>query len=191
MDHGLSDRRESDPGPSTRSTPSATPLIVKLPNYKQTKKGSGLKKTKKKALARARKSIKKMEDEIKSLKKKLKTKSKQIERMRTKVNKKSGEKNLTPRKETDNDISEPQLTPRRKGKIRKLILGNAVLQEINDSKKCTTRKSRSLLYNIVAGRVTRKYRLLSEISKSTGLSRNSLYRCKYKKLEKYIERERV
>lgn len=86
-----------------------------------------------------------MEDEIKSLKKKLKTKSKQIERMRTKVNKNSGEKNLTPRKETDNDISEPQLTPRRKGKIRKLILGNAVLQEINDSKKCTTRKSRSLL----------------------------------------------
>lgn len=69
MDHGLSDRRESDPGPSTRSTPSATPLIVKLPNYKQTKKGSGLKKTKKRALARARKSIKKMEDEIKSLKK--------------------------------------------------------------------------------------------------------------------------
>lgn len=47
MDHELSDRRESDPGPSTRSTPSATPLIVKLPNYKQTKKGSGLKKTKK------------------------------------------------------------------------------------------------------------------------------------------------
>lgn len=66
--------------------------------------------------------------------------------MRTKVNKKSGEKNLTPRKETDNDISELQLTPRRKEKIRrKLILGNAVLQEINDSKKCTTRKSRSLL----------------------------------------------
>lgn len=191
MDHGLSDRRESDPGPSTRSTPSATPLIVKLPNYKQTKKGSGLKKTKKRALARARKSIKKMEDEIKSLKKKLKTKSKQIERMRTKVNKKSGEKNLTPRKETDNDISELQLTPRRKEKIRrKLILGNAVLQEINDSKKCTTRKSRSLLHNIVAGRVTRKYRLLSEISKSTGLSRNSLYRCKYKKLEKYIEKRK-
>lgn len=74
MDHELSDRRESDPGPSTRSTPSATPLIVKLPNYKQTKKGSGLKKTKKKALARARKSIKKMKDEIKSLKKKAQNK---------------------------------------------------------------------------------------------------------------------
>lgn len=39
--------------------------------------------------------------------------------MRTKVNKKSGEKNLTPRKETDNDISELQLTPRRKGKDKK------------------------------------------------------------------------
>lgn len=75
MDHGLSDRRESDQGPSTRSTPSATPLIVKLPNYKQTKKGSGLKKTKKRALARARKSIKKMEDEIKSLKKSSKQKA--------------------------------------------------------------------------------------------------------------------
>lgn len=74
MDHELSDRRESDPGPSTRSTPSASPLIVKLPNYKQTKKGSGLKKTKKRALARARKSIKKMEDEIKSLKKKAQNK---------------------------------------------------------------------------------------------------------------------
>lgn len=60
-----------------------------------------------------------MEDEIKSLKKRLKTKCKQIERMTTKVNKKSGEKNLTPRKETDNDISELQLTPRRKGKDKK------------------------------------------------------------------------
>lgn len=57
-----------------------------------------------------------MEDEIKTLKKKLKTKSTQIERMRTKVNKKSGEKNLTPRKETDNDISELQFNTKKERK---------------------------------------------------------------------------
>ena len=193
MEPGTAEPLEPEPGPSTRSTtePHFQPLIIKLPELKRSaNKGSGLKKTKKRALAKARTSINNLENDIKSLRRELKTRCKQVERLKARVNK-GTESDLTPRKQTDKDISELSLTPRRKRIVRrKLLLGNAVLREIRETKNYTTRKSRKLLHCVISGQVTKKYRLLSEISKSTGLSRNSLRKFRFKKLEKIIEKKK-
>lgn len=180
MEPSTAEPYEPEPGPSTRSTtgPHFQPLVVKLPEFKRSSnKRSGLKKTNKSALARARKSISNLENDITSLRRKLKTRSKQIERLKARVDKNT-DRDITPRKQTDKDMSKLSLTPRRRGIVRrKLLLGNAVLREIRETKNYTTRKSRNVLHSIVSGQVTKKYRLLSEISKSTGLRRNGLRKC--------------
>ena len=73
------------------------------------------------------------------------------------------------------------LTPKKKRNVkRKLMLGNALLSELRKSREVSSRKARRPLHSIIAGKVTKKYRLISALSKRTGFSRNSLQKCNKK-----------
>ena len=73
------------------------------------------------------------------------------------------------------------LTPKKKRTVkRKLMLGNALLSELRKSREVSSRKARRPLHSIIAGKVTKKYRLISALSKRTGFSRNSLQKCNKK-----------
>ena len=84
-------------------------------------------------------------------------------------------------KETEEDLRGLNLTPKKKRKVkRKLMLGNALLSELRKSREVSSRKARRPLHSIIAGKVTKKYRLISALSKRTGFSRNSLQKCNKK-----------
>ena len=68
-------------------------------------------------------------------------------------------------KETEEELHGLSLTPKKKRKVkRKLMLGNALLSELRKSRKVSSRKARRPLHSIIAGKVTKKYRLVSAIS---------------------------
>lgn len=113
-------------------TPEAPRLIVRLPGIASlnSKKSAGVKTIRKRALAKANRSIKSLENEVNSLRKKIRSRNKQIERLRHKVSKET-RKDGTPVKVTDADLQGIEMTPKRKAKVkRKLKLVNALLSEI-------------------------------------------------------------
>jgi hypothetical protein len=87
----------------------------------------------------------------------------------------------TPLKDMDVDLHGIEMTPRRKSKVkRKLMLGNAFLSEIRKYRTEVSTKARRPLHSILAGNVTKKYRLISALRKGTGCARNSLLKCNKK-----------
>ncbi|KAH3870508.1 hypothetical protein DPMN_033696 [Dreissena polymorpha] len=69
------------------------------------------------------------------------------------------------------------LTAEQKAKLRRpILLGNVLVSEIKASKKNTPRDKRAAIYNIVAGRIAKKYRTIKYLSMKTGLGRNQLGR---------------
>lgn len=158
------------------------PLVVHLPAVKkqleslQSPKGSGVKKTRKRALARAHKKMKTMEEDLRNLSKKIRAKNKQIERLKAKCITDS------PKSKIAMEVNRlAGLSPRRKSSLcRRLLLGSAVLEEIKEAKGVTRSKGRRPLHNILAGKITKKYRLIKAISSSTGLSRTAMLNSKSK-----------
>ena len=109
----------------------------------------------------------------------MKTLDKQIERLRKKNHDDSSTR--TPRKEAEADLAKLRLSPRGKRKLkRKLVLGNALLKEIKATGDSASRKEKHPLHNILAGKITKKYRLITAISRGTGLARNSMHTSKSK-----------
>ena len=167
-------------------------LIVRLPAVanaaQRTKtKAKGIAKTRKRALARAHKKIRSLANEVDILKKNLSAKKKQLLRVQRK---KTKAKDNTPRKQVDAQLKSMQgVTPKQKADIRKnLLLGNVLLEEIKATKDNTSRKTRHRLHSTIAGKITKKYRLLSTLSERTGLARNSLTNVKTKSFQ--LRRER-
>ena len=81
-------------------------------------------------------------------------------------------------KETEEDLRGLNLTQKKKRKLkRKLMLGNALLSELRKSREVSSRKARRPFHSIIAGKVTKRYRLISTLSKRTIFSRNSLQKC--------------
>ena len=151
--------------------------IPRLPNLPSSSKAKGLKKTRKRALARAHTNISSLREEVKKLHKRIKTKNKQIERL-TKKTKRSQNVNsseLTPRKQTEMEVEKLHLTPKRSRFVRrKLLVSNALLSELKTTRKLHSAKKRRILYQIVSGGITKKYRCLNKLNTYTGLSRRSM-----------------
>lgn len=149
-------------------------LRVRLPCMK-TKKNAGVKKRRKRALAIAGKKMKKMAEDIATLKKKVRAKDKQLRRIKKKNSQQVQTEEVTPRKAAEQDMHDVNVTPGKRRRLkRKLLLGNALLQEIRETGAQESRKVRHPLHNILAGKITKKYRLITAISRGTGLARNSL-----------------
>ena len=164
------------------------PLIVRLPALTRSKKSpmaekrsiskkaQGLTKSRKRALARAHQKIRTLKDHIANLSKTVNRKNKQMERLRKRSSTPAAAENNTPRKEVTAEIESMRglSTTQRTSLKKRLLLGSALCQEIKATKDTTTLKSRRPLHNIIAGRITKKYRLIHALSEGTGLSRNSL-----------------
>ena len=151
-------------------------LIVKLQltNY-QKKKSIWPKKAKKRALARANRQIRKLEDSVAKMKKQLNVKNTPL--CRAKLIAESNRKHQnTPSKLAAADAAELKLTPKRAAVVRrKLQFGHALAAELQSSGICDTLKGRSSREAVV-GKILKKYRLLSHACKVTGIGRVSVWR---------------
>ncbi|XP_060565544.1 uncharacterized protein LOC132724624 [Ruditapes philippinarum] len=176
----------NEPGPSLNE-----PMIVSLPAIRVAARANGAKKKKARALARAYHSIRVLQKKKIDLERKLKTKSKQVERMKKKIILKNKipktpectQKAVatTPRSKTKHEIEQLQLTPKRKRFVaKKLLLTNVLLAEIKKTKESSSKKKRRVIHNVVAGKITKKYRCMRIVSEETGLSRTALLKCKSK-----------
>lgn len=175
----------NQPGPSG--------LIVKLPIMSHSAKAKGLKKVRARALARANKKVRDLKHDIETLRKKIKVKDRKISRMvkRQRQIEAPQTEDLTPRKQTDQDINMLNLTPTRRRFVRrKLLHANTVMAEVKESRKATSRKKRNNLHRIISGTMARKYRCITNINKFTGLSRKSLVKVFDKDLVNYIPTEK-
>lgn len=163
---------------------SSTPLIVKLPAMGSATRANGAKKARIRALAKAHKSISKLQQKKKELERKLKAKSKQIERINKRLKlteQRSKQLNLTPNRQTQLEVTNLGLSPTSKKKIsKKLLLTNVLLVEVRRTKDKSTCTKQAILHRIVSGKIAQKYRCLTGISKGTGLCRRALMNCKSK-----------
>ncbi|XP_053373914.1 luc7-like protein 3 [Mercenaria mercenaria] len=198
IDDGPSDSGYGSGYPSTSRQ--SEPMIVRLPAINVLSRAKGGKRKQARALARAHKSINVLERKKNELERKLKTKSKQLERLRKKFETRSKSLDTpsqienqatTPRSKTSHEVEQLNLTPRRKKTVaKKLLLTNVLLAEVKKTKETSSRKKRSILHNIVAGRISRKYKCMKAISAETGLSHRALLKCKSKCLKYKIEQRK-
>ncbi|KAH3706407.1 hypothetical protein DPMN_065793 [Dreissena polymorpha] len=120
-----------------------------------------------------------LEQERDKLKTKLKSTQRALQRVRksTESTKHVPSVELTPSKQTERDMEAANLTAEQKEKLRRpILLSNVLVSEIRASKKNTPRDKRAAIYNIVAGRIAKKYRTINYLSMKTGLQRNQLGR---------------
>ena len=184
-----------DSGGFDESDENSHRLIVRLPSTSRSSapKAKGLKKTRTRALSRAHKNIGNLKEEIETLRKRHKTKDKKIERLTKKIEqtKTAGPSELTPRKQTDIEIEQLNLTPNRKRFVRrKLLLSNSLLSQLKSTRKLQSAKKRQVLHKIVSGGITKKYRCLNSLSLNTGLSRRSLHNVKTGDLVNKVEKRK-
>ncbi len=175
------------------SPPFASPhsparLIVKLPSSSGGKRFGPLKR-KRRQHSRLNRKIKELTTQRDNLRKRLNTKAKQLQRLRLKKqSSNSGHPSGTPKSKTEDFVKSLKLTPKRRNKVRrKLLLGEALNLEMLDAKNRCSSKRRAILHNIVAGKVAKKYRLLSAMGKASGLSRHCLARTLSKQI--HVRRE--
>ena len=149
---------------------------------KANRKANGPMVAKKRALARAQKSVKNLENSVDQLKKKIKTKNTQLNRMEKHIEKYKLENQtpgsgVTPGKITQMDMDQLNLTPKRSKLVkRKLLFSNVLMERMKNVNTNTTTKKRHVLSRLLGGKkVLKKYRLVSEVSRKVGISRSSLH----------------
>lgn len=156
----------------------AQPLIVRLP-FPNRKKGS--RKRISRAYGKKYKELNQMKVQLAQMKKKYKTVMRKLQR-RSKSDKENCP--ATPKSKTKAQMEEARLNPEQVKKIKKqILLSNVVMEEVKATKKQNKRGKGRVLHNTIAGKVVKKYRCLSALSKKTGLARGTLARCNSKNLE--------
>ena len=105
---------------------------------------------------------------------KLVTKCKSAQRSMQKVTSEKP-KEFTPRKFTDFQMEDANLSAAQKEKIKKqLLLGNAVISEIKSAKEKTPKGNMKALHRVVSGKIVKKYRCTSLLATRTGFCRHKL-----------------
>ncbi|VDI49578.1 Hypothetical predicted protein [Mytilus galloprovincialis] len=148
------------------STSTNQPLIVKMPLISAKSKGG--KKRASHALKRATNEIRNLKTHNKNLKKSQNTLRKRLEREK----KRNSEKKNTPRSKTDALIQRAGLTPgaRNTENIRKkLLYAECVSKEIRETSEENPTK-RKLVGIVVSGKFMKKYKMLTELKKSTNIT---------------------
>lgn len=81
----------------------------------------------------------------------------------------------TPRSKTNAQLRDAGIRGKQVNKIRRtLLLSHALIEEVKMAKKVNKPGKTSILCNVVAGRIIRKYRCISALSKKIGLNRNKV-----------------
>ena len=84
-------------------------------------------------------------------------------------------KEHTPRKATEIQMQEANLSATQKDKIKKpLFLGTVLMKEIKSAKEKTPKGKMKALHRVVSGRIVKKYKCASLLSRNTGLCRHRL-----------------
>lgn len=171
-------KRQKDAGKEAARAPDVEPMIVRLPFGRSI----GGKKRVSRAIRKNKKKINKLETTLKKLRLKHKATLKAIQRLKAERRKNQDQDQTTtpstPRSMTERDLS--QLDQDSAKKIRKqLLMSNAILAEVNEARKDNRKKS-SFLHKTIAGHIVKKYRCLSRLSRSTGLSRRTLSKARDK-----------
>ena len=163
-----------------------------------------------KALKRASRTNKSLENELISIRKENKKLRNQNQRLSTSKNRSSGAKTgdqteklsstNTPKSKANKEICQLGLTPRKisKGVKRKIVMANAMMSAIRIAReKEKSQKQRNVVANIVSGSILRKYKCLALVSKGTRISRSVLKSTITKttatitKRRKVLEKERI
>ncbi|XP_070579275.1 uncharacterized protein [Ptychodera flava] len=179
MLEALAEERQSDSpvessGYETRgegSSSQTTPLVVKLPFPRLSGRRLGPKRRTQRALASAYRKISKLEGKYTQLQRNHEAVKKRLERLK----KKTAMTANSPRSKTESLIRAARLNRQQASSVRKqLLLGNAVLAEVNKAKKGAQKSKIRVLHQTVAGKIVKKYRCIKSLSMSTGFCRNRL-----------------
>ena len=142
------------------------------------KRNSALKRWKKEiSIANTR--IKNLQTEKANMLRKYKSAQRAIQRMKVSSLKqnKSNDEIMTPRKETETLMKEANLTNEQKLKIRKpLLFGNVLAHNIKSSKENANSEKVKSIHRVVSGKIIRKYRCATMLSRKIGLCRHRITR---------------
>jgi len=188
--------QDSNVSSSTEISGTTGPLIVKLPAFDQKKRT----RTRiSKATAKSRREIRKLEEDKTTLNRKYKRIAKRYERLVKKTKDAQKDRNINNETVQDNQDGRPNLTPRKRSldelmsegispsKIPKLIkdkiiLANALSDEIAEAYKSNDEKGKSVVAGIISGSKLKKYRLIKKLSAETGIYRQKFRNTTSKKI---------
>ena len=167
------------------SISSASHMVVAMPFPNRR---NGPKKRINRSLSKAYRKITELKKSRDKLMKKLRSAKKRNQRLTKKFH--SSPK--TPKSKAESLMKKAKLSNAQKAIVRKqLVYGNAVTEQIAQSKNETENLHEiGIVHTMVAGKVTKKYRCMRWLSKETGLSRNTMAKCKRKSLSENLKQQR-
>ncbi|XP_069109647.1 uncharacterized protein [Argopecten irradians] len=160
-----SEEHLNQPGPSG--------LVVQLPFARNVpSRRNGPRKRISRAISKKSRQLKVLRQDYHKLKVKYRSACRSVQRLK----KKSTENNpSTPRSKTERLIQDAGLTKEQGTKVRKqLLMSNAIMDEVKSAKQINKPGKQKLVRNIICGRITKKYRCGTLISKTTGICRNRI-----------------
>ena len=159
-----------------KSTDSPPPMVVKMPFTKiRTRRRIS------RAVAKNRREIQKVKEQLNSVTKRYRAAQRRLLRAKNREDSVPS----TPRSRTLAQMQEANIDHDQAAKIRRqLLLGHVVMDEVKEAKKGTKKKKTRLMSNVIAGKIVKKYRCASLLSKNTGFDRRTLGKAYSKNLDK-------
>lgn len=155
--------------PNPTNSDNQNRLLVRM-NFSNRANGPRMRVSKE--LKKTKQNLKTMKENFDKLKRKYRTAMRSMQRM--KRNKMTASPQ-TPRSLAEKQMKHMHLFSNQKDGVRKaLVFTNAVCQEIKSSCHKSSIHKKKVLRNLVAGNVIKKYKLLRELGKKTGMCRNKL-----------------
>lgn len=149
-------------------------LVVKLPCM--TKTSQARRRRTSRAVSRAHRKIKDLEEKNKKLKTKMKTVMKRENRSKKKIEEMKAtakKKKQSPRTSARETLKSCKLSPKQCPVVfKQLVAYNALVTEVKESFEVVQKKQKTPIARILSGRITKKYRLTAKIAKDTGISRH-------------------
>lgn len=142
-------------------------LIVRMPFRR-----NGPRKRIGRALSKKSRELTKLKTDYVTLQRKYKTTLRRLQRMKQKEIRKEPS---TPKSKTNLQIREVGLHAEQARTIRKhLLMSNALIEEVKMAKELNNPGKSKILRNVIAGRILKKYRCISTLSRKVGLDRKRL-----------------
>ena len=153
------------------------PLTIKM-SFPSKSKGS--KKRVSRAYGRKCYELSKVKDEMSLLKKRYKTAMRKLQRRQRLQQENPG----TPLSKTNAILEEAGISREQAERVKgKLLLSTVVMEEVKKTATDNKRSKRNVLHNILAGRIVKKYRCMTQLSRDSGLGRRALMKSSSKKLD--------
>ena len=189
-----------EPEPSTSQCNNIQLNEVSSSNCKMVVKLDYKRRAKDRVSSKGRKRLKYLEQVKKNLEKNNQKLRKSISRLKQKLTTSSKKSNCTtPRSLAEKDMREAGIRIDKNSSIKKkLIFANCLIKQIKDNVPYQDRRGRSVLKQVVAGSILRKYRLKQYAANTVGVRiKRQKFQCNkeivpkvvYKKIRDFLERE--